>query len=127
MQKIKDNLSKTWTIAGIIEWTSSYFKKKNIESPRLSAELLTCKALKCSRVALYTDFQKPLLKEELAKIRDYIKRRAGYEPVSYITGTRSFFEFDLSVNKNVLILTPKDWLRWFLKNIKTDAKKTLEF
>jgi len=101
-----EELSEPWTISKILNWTESYFRSKNIESPRLGAELLLCSVLKCSRISLYTNFDKPLLKKELEQFRSYIKRRADFEPVSYIINEKSFFDLDFYVDSNVLIPRP---------------------
>jgi release factor glutamine methyltransferase len=106
MSNYNENPAKIWTVSKILAWTESYFKSKGIESPRLGAELLLCSVLKCERVGLYTNFDKPLLKNELELFRSYIKRRADYEPVSYITNEKSFFELDYYINPNVLIPRP---------------------
>lgn len=105
-RKINSRIEETWTISKILQWTGNYFESKNIESPRLSAELLICKVLDCDRVSLYVNFQKPLHKNELDEYRNLIKRRVANEPVAYITGEKSFFEFDFKVNRNVLIPRP---------------------
>lgn len=101
-----DSSSDNWTISKILSWTESYFKSKNIESPRLGAELLLCSVLKCSRISLYTNFDKPLLKNELEIFKSFIKRRVDFEPVSYITNEKSFFDLDFYVDSNVLIPRP---------------------
>jgi len=98
----KDN----WDIARLISWITSYFKEKKLDNPRLAAELILCDILGKDRVYLYTNFDQPLSEEELAELRKNVKRRASYEPVAYIIGERSFFEFDFKVNKDVLIPRP---------------------
>ncbi|MGM0418950.1 MAG: peptide chain release factor N(5)-glutamine methyltransferase [Thermodesulfobacteriota bacterium] len=95
-----------WTVSKLIAWTKDYFKGKNIESPRLTAELLLCEVLQCSRVSLYINFDKPLLDSELSLYKSYIKRRINFEPVSYITNKKSFFDLDFYVDENVLIPRP---------------------
>ncbi|MDY0132848.1 MAG: peptide chain release factor N(5)-glutamine methyltransferase [Desulforegulaceae bacterium] len=102
----KVKTSEVWTISKILSWTESYFKSKDIESPRLGAELLLCSALKCSRIDLYTNFEKPLSNNELKLFKSFIKRRADFEPVSYITNEKSFFDLDFYVDSNVLIPRP---------------------
>ena len=57
-----------WTIMKILNWTKQYFESKGVESPRLDAEVLLCAVLKCERITLYVDFERPLSEEELAFI-----------------------------------------------------------
>ncbi|MCB9481882.1 MAG: peptide chain release factor N(5)-glutamine methyltransferase [Desulfobacteraceae bacterium] len=107
MSSSKNEISSDiWTISKILGWTESYFKSKNIESPRLGAELLLCSVLNCSRISLYTNFDKPLLKNELEIFKSFIRRRVDFEPVSYITNEKSFFDLDFYVDSNVLIPRP---------------------
>ena len=47
---------ESWTIRRVIAWTSQHFEKKEVDSPRLTAEILLAHVLKLSRVRLYIDF-----------------------------------------------------------------------
>ena len=62
-------MQEMWTILRILNWTKAYFEDKGIESPRLDAELLLCAVLGMRRIDLYTHFDQPLEKEELAAYR----------------------------------------------------------
>ena len=92
-----------YTVLGILKLTADHFTKKNIPEARLNAEMLLCHVLKCSRMNLYLDFDKPLKADELNAYRELIKRRQTHEPLQYILGTASFYRSDFKVNKNVLI------------------------
>lgn len=98
--------SQTWTIRSVLQWTQGFFKDKNLDSPRLDAELLVGDALKIDRVRLYTDFERPLTDPELADIRERVRRRGRSEPVAYITGRRGFWKLDFAVDGRVLIPRP---------------------
>lgn len=99
-------MSQTWTIRSVLQWTQSYFKEKNLDTPRLDAELLIGDALKVDRVRLYMDLDRPLTDAELADIRERVRRRGKNEPVAYITGKRGFWKLDLAVDARVLIPRP---------------------
>lgn len=105
MQNYKEK-QDIWPVKKMLSWMESYFESKNIESPRLGAELLLCKVLDTDRVGIYTNFDKPLSTEELSHLKSLIKRRVAFEPVAYITGEKAFFDLDLNVNKGVLIPRP---------------------
>ena len=47
----------------ILNWTKQHFEAKGVENPRLDAEVLLCAVLKCERIKLYTEFDKPLSEE----------------------------------------------------------------
>ena len=78
-------------------------KEKNIDKPRLNAELLLCDVLKTERIQLYLDFEKPLAQSEITEFRSKIKRRINHEPLQYIIGTTEFYGLSFNVNPSVLI------------------------
>lgn len=97
---------ETWTIARVLDWTTGFFEKKQIDSPRFDAELLIADALGIDRMRIYLDHHKPLRPQELADIRERVRRRGRYEPVAYITGSRGFWSIDLAVDPRVLVPRP---------------------
>jgi release factor glutamine methyltransferase len=94
---------QVWTILSILNWATEYFSSKGITSARLDAQLLLGSVLSLSKVELYTAFDKPLTKEELAKFKQLILRRANREPLAYILGSRGFWRYDFEVTPAVLI------------------------
>ena len=96
-----------WTIRGLLEWTTGFFDRKQVESPRLSAELLLSHVLNVPRIKLYTDYDNPLADKALAAFRDLVKRAGEHEPVAYLTGRAFFFNLELQVNRDVLIPRPE--------------------
>lgn len=95
-----------WTVIELVARTESYFKSHCVESPRLSAEILLGFCLGIGRVELYLNHDRPLDKEELARYRELVRRRARNEPVAYITGKKGFWEYEFSVRPGVLIPRP---------------------
>lgn len=95
-----------WTIGKILNWTSEYFQKNNIDSPRLDAEVLLSHVLKKQRIYLYVHFDQPLNSEELAAYRECIKKRVRRMPVAYIIGSREFMGLDFKVTEATLIPRP---------------------
>lgn len=91
----------------ILDKTTAFFKEKKIESPRLDAELLLAHGLKLERIQLYLRFDQPMKEEELAVLRELVRRRASGEPVAYILGYRDFFGHRFEVNSSVLIPRPE--------------------
>lgn len=101
---------KTWTIKDLLNVTSGYLRKKEIESPRLSAEILLAHQLNISRVQLYLRFDQPLHDREIAGYRSLIKRRLSGEPLQYITGTQEFWSLEFNVGPKVMIPRPESEL-----------------
>lgn len=96
-----------WNISKLLTWAGSYFQSKDIDSPRLTAEILLGFCLKLSRLELYLQHDRPLHQQELADFKQLIHRRLAHEPVAYIVGERGFFQSDFHVTPAVLIPRPE--------------------
>lgn len=101
---------KTWAIKNLLKVTTDYLKEKQIENPRLTAEVLLAHQLNINRVTLYINFDQPLNESELSGYRSLIKRRLQHEPLQYITGVQEFWSLDFIVNPQVLIPRPESEL-----------------
>lgn len=101
------NMSPTRpTLREILAKSTRYLTEKNVDSPRLSAELVTAHALGLNRLDLFLDLDKPLSEPELSRIRPLLARRGTGEPVAYIIGRREFFGLEFHVSPDVLIPRP---------------------
>lgn len=69
---------------------------------RLDAELLMAHAIGIDRNRLLLDMDRPVPPGFAA----LVERRAGHEPVAYITGTRGFWTIDLAVGPGALVPRP---------------------
>jgi release factor glutamine methyltransferase len=101
------NAERVWTLIDIVDWGKEYFEKKNIDSPRLTIELMLCNLLNIERIQIYTQYDRPLLKSELNTLREIILRRAKHEPLQYILGSTDFYGFKFKVNNSVIIPRPE--------------------
>jgi release factor glutamine methyltransferase len=95
-----------WTIGSLLTWTTDFFTKKSIDEPRLSAELLLAHALGCSRMALYTQYERVPAESQIAAFRGLVKERANHVPVAYLIGKAWFFSLEFAVTRDVLIPRP---------------------
>lgn len=93
----------TWTTAAVLDWTTKRFTDAGIVGARLEAQVLLAHALGCTRMQLYTGFDRPLGEEELASARGLIKRRLGGEPLAYLVGEQEFWSRSFEVSPDVLI------------------------
>ncbi|RLC28441.1 MAG: peptide chain release factor N(5)-glutamine methyltransferase [Deltaproteobacteria bacterium] len=98
---------KSRTIKDILALAGDYFSRKQIDSPRLTAEILLSHALNVNRVTLYMNLEQPLNESEISGFRELVRRRAGREPIQYITGVQEFWSLDFSVDTRVLIPRPE--------------------
>jgi release factor glutamine methyltransferase len=95
-----------WTTMSVLKWSIQFLKSKGFATPRLDAEILLSKVLECSRVQLYTQFDKPLSEDERARFKNFLRRRVSEEPIAYITGSREFYGRRFLVGPEVLIPRP---------------------
>ncbi|MBK7074311.1 MAG: peptide chain release factor N(5)-glutamine methyltransferase [Myxococcales bacterium] len=93
----------TWTTAAVLDWTTKRFTDAGVVGARLEAQVLLAHALGCTRMQLYTGFDRPLGEEELASARGLIKRRLGGEPLAYLVGEQEFWSRTFEVSPDVLI------------------------
>lgn len=98
--------SEVWTVGRVIAWAADDLRSRGNESPRLDVELLLAHALQTTRLAVLTDPDRPLSKEELAAYRELHKRRRAAEPVAYLLGAREFYGRSFRVDKRVLVPRP---------------------
>lgn len=99
-------MPETWTVRRILEWTAAFFTRKNVDAPRLSAELLLAHVLGAPRIKLYTDYERALSEQQLAMMRALVQRAAEEEPIAYLTGRAHFFGLEFEVSRDVLIPRP---------------------
>lgn len=98
---------KAWTIKTCLDWTRGYLERRGDERPRYTAELLLTSVTGLTRVDIYTNYDKPLAKEELDRMHDAVVRRAKGEPVQYIVGSTGFRMLDIICEPGVLIPRPE--------------------
>lgn len=98
--------TEPWTIGAVLKWATDDFRARDIESPRLDAEVLLAFALATTRTQLFIDMHKPLAPDELARFREMVKRRRQREPVAYVRGEREFYGRNFRVDRRVLIPRP---------------------
>ena len=90
----------------MLDWTTQRFTDRGVAGARLEAQILLAYVLKCTRMQLYTGFDKPLGDAELAAYRELIKRRLGGEPVAYLVGETEFWSLPFTVDASVLVPRP---------------------
>jgi len=95
------------TVLEGIQKSAEFLAKKEVDSPRLQAELLLAHVLKLPRMKLYLNFERALTETETNDFRELVKRRAQREPLQHITGSTSFCGFEIAVNRHVLVPRPE--------------------
>ncbi|WP_326832129.1 N5-glutamine methyltransferase family protein [Olsenella porci] len=100
-------MAETWTVGKMLRWTEGYLERKGDERPRLSAEWLLCNVTGLSRVQVYMDFDRPLMRDELDRMHQAVVRRGRGEPLQYVTGEMPFRHIVLRCEEGVLIPRPE--------------------
>jgi len=98
---------ESWTIQKLLNWITQYFTDKNIDSPRLSAEILLSSVLALERIELYTQFDQVPDKQQLHRLHALVKRAGQSEPVAYLTGKTEFYSLELNITPDCLIPRPE--------------------
>jgi release factor glutamine methyltransferase len=120
------------TVLEAIQKSTEFLGKKNVESPRLQAELLLAHLLKMPRMKLYLNFERALAPSEIDALRELVRRRGQREPLQHIVGSTSFCGYEIAVNRHALIPRPETELLaelgWqFLSTLNSQLSTVLDF
>lgn len=91
----------------LLKKSTVFLEKKGIDGARLQSELIFAGTLKCRRLDLYLQFDRPLTTAQVDALRERIVRRARREPVQYIVGDTDFRALTLKCDPRALIPRPE--------------------
>jgi len=99
--------NETWTVRRLLEWTEDFLRKRQVESPRLEAQILLAHALGCKKIDLYVRHEEEPPEPQRTAFREMIRKRAEGMPVAYLVGYREFYSLQFAVTPDVLIPRPE--------------------
>ncbi len=97
---------EVWTTRRLLAWMRRHFESRQIDSPRIVAEMLLAHVIGCERMRLYMEVDRPATPLERASLRELVAKAARHEPVQYLVGHAWFFGRQFRVSESTLIPRP---------------------
>jgi release factor glutamine methyltransferase len=104
------------TVLETIEGGTRYLEKRGIEDARRNMQMLVAGLLGCTRMELYTQFDRPLDETVLAPLREMLKRRGEGVPLQHVLGKVWFHGREFKCDARALIPRPEteELAEWIL-------------
>ena len=116
------------TVLETIDGGTRYLEKRGIEDARRNMQIMVAHQLACTRMQLYTQFDRPLGESELVPLREMLKRRGEGVPLQHVLGVVSFHHRDFKSDARALIPRPEteELAEWILSMPMGDDLKVLD-
>ena len=95
------------TVLEIIDGGTRYLEQRGIEDARRNMQLLLASELGCSRMNLYTQFDRPLEESVLAPMREHLRKRGQGVPLQHLLGGVAFHNREFRCDARALIPRPE--------------------
>lgn len=95
------------TLLEVLQSSTGYLGAKGLDNPRLETEWMLGQILGLKRMDLYLQFDRPLGEQELAPLREMVRRRAAREPLQHILGEIEFYGRRFKSDRRTLIPRPE--------------------
>jgi release factor glutamine methyltransferase len=105
------------TVLETIDGGTRYLEKRGIEDARRNMQMLVAHQLKCTRMDLYLQFDRPMEEADLAPLRENLKKRGEGFPLQHLLGTVWFHKHEFKTDSRALIPRPEteELAEWILK------------
>jgi release factor glutamine methyltransferase len=116
------------TVLETIDGGTRYLEKRGIEDARRNMQIMVAHQMACTRMQLYTQFDRPLGENELAPLREMLKRRGEGVPLQHVLGVVSFHHRDFKSDARALIPRPEteELAEWILSMPMGNDLKVLD-
>jgi release factor glutamine methyltransferase len=95
------------TVLETIDGGTRYLEKHGIEDARRNMQMLVANQLGCTRMELYTQFDRQMEEEDLVPLRDVLKRRGEGVPLQHLIGKVWFHRHEFQCDARGLIPRPE--------------------
>ena len=105
------------TVLETIDGGTRYLEKRGIEDARRNMQMLVAHQLNCTRIHLYTQFDRPMEESDLAPLRETLKKRGEGIPLQHLLGAVWFHKLEFKTDARALIPRPEteELAEWILK------------
>lgn len=116
------------TVLETIDGGTSYLAKRGIEDARRNMQWLVAHQLGCTRMEIYTQFDRPLEEADLAPLRERLKKRGEGVPLQHLLGSVSFLNHEFRCDGRALIPRPEteELVEWILSWPLDDKLEVLD-
>lgn len=95
------------TVLEILDSGTRYLEQRGVEDARRNMQLLLAHELGCTRMDLYTQFDRPLEETVLAPMREHVKKRGQGVPLQHLLGEVVFHNRTFRCDARALIPRPE--------------------
>lgn len=95
------------TLLEVLGAGTAWLEEKGTDAPRYTMQSLLCHVLGCDRTRLYLDGDRPLAEDELARLRELLKRRVQGEPLQHLIGSVEFYRRIFKCDARALVPRPE--------------------
>lgn len=118
---VSSTTPEQWTIRRLLQWIAGALAEREVDSPRVMADLLLTHTLGCERMHLYTHSDAVPTPEQLGELRALVRRALMHEPIQYLVGEAWFLGLRLGVDRRVLI--PRPATEVLVEELLQDARR----
>ena len=100
-------MSNETSISEAVDFATEVLADAGIPEPVRDARALVCLAAEVDKAFTYAHPEHRLSAEQTARVSDFVRRRAGREPIQYISGRQEFYGRKFKVTRDVMIPRPE--------------------